>query len=128
MEFIMRKLTLAVAAATLSVPASFAVTAEPAAARTIVSSNVDGSYEYQRRYYDRQGNYVGPTWRDQRGRYRCRRPDGTTGLIIGGAAGALIGREVAGRGDRTLGTILGGAAGALIGREVERGRASRRCR
>ena len=49
---------------------------------------------------------------------RCR--SGTTGAIVGGAAGALLGREVAGRGDRTLGTILGGAAGALGGRAITR--------
>ncbi len=56
----------------------------------------------------------------------------TTGLLIGGAAGALIGNQVAGRGDRLLGTVIGGAAGALIGREVDRGssrnRGGRRCR
>jgi hypothetical protein len=32
----------------------------------------------------------------------------------------LIGHEVAGRGDRTLGAILGGAAGALLGRTIDR--------
>ena len=109
----MRKITLAVAATAMAVPAAMTLPAAPASAQ---------------RYYNQQGNYNGPTWRGRDGRYYCRRPDGTTGLIIGGAAGALIGREVAGRGDRTLGTILGGAAGALVGREVERGRASRRCR
>ena len=108
----MRKLTLAIAAATMTVPAAMTLPSAPAQAQ---------------RYYS-NGNYVGPTWRGRDGRYRCRRPDGTTGLIIGGAGGALIGREVAGRGDRTLGTILGAAAGALVGREVERGMARRRCR
>lgn len=110
----MRKFTLALAAATMTVPVAMTVPAAPA--------------EAQSRYYDRNGNYVGPTWRGRDGRYRCRKPDGTTGLIIGGAAGALIGREVAGRGDRTLGTIIGAAAGALVGREVERGVRGRRCR
>ncbi|HEY0325344.1 MAG TPA: glycine zipper 2TM domain-containing protein [Allosphingosinicella sp.] len=38
--------------------------------------------------------------------------------MVGGAAGALLGREIAGRGDRTTGTILGGAVGALLGRQV----------
>ena len=55
----------------------------------------------------------------------CRKKDGTTGLIIGGAAGALLGREVDGGRDRTLGTILGAAAGALLGKEVDGGT---RCR
>lgn len=73
------------------------------------------------RYYNQQGYYSGPTWRGNDGRYYCRRSDGTTGTLIGGAAGALIGSQVAGRGDRTIGAILGGAVGALIGREVDRG-------
>lgn len=109
----MRKITLAMAAATMTIPAAMTLPAAPAQAAV---------------QYDRYGNYIGPTWRGRDGRYRCRRPDGTTGLIVGGAAGALIGREVAGRGDRDVGTILGAAAGALIGREVERGIARRRCR
>ena len=41
--------------------------------------------EAQRRYY-RNGNYDGPTWRGRDGRYHCRRSNGTTGLIVGGAA------------------------------------------
>ena|GEM_PF-1649750 len=79
-------------------------------------------------YYDRNGYYSGPTWRGDDGRYHCRRSDGTTGTIVGGAAGALIGRSVAGRGDRTLGTIIGGAIGAVIGNSVERGGRSDRYR
>jgi hypothetical protein len=49
---------------------------------------------------------------------RYRRCSGTTGTIVGGAGGALLGREIAGRGNRTTGTILGVAAGALLGREL----------
>jgi len=110
----MRKMTMALAAATLTVPA----------AMTLPTPAEAG----QARYYDRSGNYIGPTWRGRDGRYRCRKRNGTTGLIVGGAAGALIGHQIAGRGDRTLGAIIGGAAGALIGREVERGIRGRRCR
>jgi uncharacterized protein YcfJ len=63
--------------------------------------------------------YYGRTYRDYNAdRRQYRRCSGTTGTIIGGAGGALLGREIGGRGDRTLGTILGGAAGALLGREV----------
>jgi uncharacterized protein YcfJ len=61
-------------------------------------------------------------WRDDDGRYRCRRSDGTVGLIVGAAGGALVGRAIDTRGDRTTGTVLGAAAGALLGREVDRGR------
>jgi Glycine zipper 2TM domain len=69
-----------------------------------------------------RGYYDGPVWRGNDGRYRCRRDNGTTGLLIGGATGALIGNEVAGRGDKLLGTIIGGAAGALLGREIDKSR------
>lgn len=73
-----------------------------------------------RRYYtsDNGVRY----WRDDDGRYRCRRSDGTVGLIVGGAAGALAGRAIDTRGERATGTILGAAAGALLGREIDRGR------
>ncbi|MGH6787397.1 MAG: glycine zipper 2TM domain-containing protein [Novosphingobium sp.] len=87
---------------------------------------------YRSASYD-DGYYGEPVYRSTRvwqgddGRYYCRRSNGTTGLIVGAAAGALLGREVAGyRGDRTLGAILGGAAGALLGREIDRG--GSRCR
>ena len=60
-------------------------------------------------------------WRGDDGRYYCRRDNGTTGLIIGAAAGALLGREIDGGRNRTLGTILGAAGGALLGREIDRG-------
>jgi hypothetical protein len=99
-----------------------------------------GSDRYYGRGYDRgyyRGNqraYYGEpvyrntrVWRGNDGRYYCRRSNGTTGLLIGGAAGALLGREVAGDyGDRTLGAILGAAGGALLGREIDRG--GSRCR
>jgi len=52
-------------------------------------------------------------------RPRCEKKSGTTGLIVGGAAGALLGREIDGGRDRTLGTVLGAAGGALLGREIE---------
>jgi outer membrane lipoprotein SlyB len=104
----MRSLIMAVSAATLAVPVSFALPTEQAQAQS--------------------GYYNGPTWRGRDGRIRCRRSNGTTGLLIGGAAGALIGRSVDGGRNRTAGTILGAAAGALVGREVQRGRSSRRCR
>ena len=33
-------------------------------------------------------------WRGNDGRYRCRKSNGTTGLLVGAGAGALLGREV----------------------------------
>jgi outer membrane lipoprotein SlyB len=112
----MRNFILAAAAAAVAGPA------------TDVNTATTGEAQAQRRYYDRNGSYNGPTWRDNRGRYRCRRSNGTTGLIIGGAAGALAGRAIDTRGERTTGTIVGAVAGALVGREVDRNRSSRRCR
>jgi hypothetical protein len=81
-------------------------------------------YNYGRGYgYDRGYRY------DRRYRGRCG--SGTTGAIVGGAAGALLGREVARDGGRyryrhrrggngTVGAIVGGAVGALVGREIDR--------
>lgn len=40
--------------------------------------------------------------------------------MVGGVAGALVGRTIDTRGDRTVGTLLGAAAGAVAGREIER--------
>ena len=70
--------------------------------------------------------YNGKVWQDSQGRYRCKRPNGTTGLIVGAAGGALVGRAIDTRGERATGTILGAAAGALIGRSIDRNRV--RCR
>jgi len=109
----MRNLVIALSATAMAVPVSLALPVEPA--------------EAQSRYY-RNGNYHGPTWRGRDGRYYCRRPNGTVGLIVGGAAGALIGREIDGGRSRTAGTIIGAAAGALLGREIARSGGRRRCR
>lgn len=59
----------------------------------------------------------------------CTRSGGTTGAVVGGVGGALIGNGVAGRGDKLLGTVIGGAAGALGGRAIDKTiTAKRRCR
>jgi hypothetical protein len=88
----------------------------------------DGRYgsTYRGGYRDERVNRNTRVWRGNDGRYHCRRADGTTGMLIGGAIGGLLGNSVAGRGDRTLGTILGLAGGALLGREIDRG--DSRCR
>jgi len=75
-----------------------------------------------------QGYYNGKTWYDGRGRLRCKKSNGTTGLLVGAAGGALLGRAIDTRGSRATGTIVGAAAGALLGREVERSRKRYRCR
>lgn len=87
---------------------------------------------YADRYY-RQGNYPehrlsrnDRIYRGHDGRYYCRHSDGSTGLIIGAATGALLGNALRVGGSSTLSTILGGAAGAAIGSSVDRG--NLRCR
>ena len=103
----MRNMMMAVAAAGLTVPAATLTVAQPAEAQ---------------RYYN------GKTWYDSQGRTRCRRNNGTTGLLVGAAGGALIGRAIDTQGSRATGTIVGAAAGALLGREVERSRKRYVCR
>ena len=68
------------------------------------------------------GEYQGKVWRDSDGRLRCTRPNGTTGLIVGAAGGALIGGAIDTRGERATGTILGAAVGALVGRRLDQSR------
>ena len=87
---------------------------------------VDPAHGRRAKEYQYRGDYyAGPVWQGRDGRMYCRRKNGTTGLIVGAAAGALIGRAVDGGRNRTTGTIVGAAAGALLGREVDRGA---RCR
>ncbi|QXT36222.1 glycine zipper 2TM domain-containing protein [Sphingomonas sanguinis] len=91
-------------------------------------------------YYDPVGDYRdGSQYRERvlqpqdrvyagtDGRYYCRRPDGTTGLIIGGAAGGVLGNLVGGR-SSTIATLLGAAGGALAGRSIEQNQNQFRCR
>ena len=80
----------------------------------------------QQRYYSTDNGIR--YWQGEDGRYYCKRSNGTTGLLIGGAAGALVGRAIDTHGSRTTGTVLGAAAGALLGREVDRNRSTSRCR
>jgi hypothetical protein len=63
----------------------------------------------------------------KRGRYVCHKSGGTTGAIVGGIGGALLGRTIDTGGDRTAGTLIGGGAGALAGREIDRGSKRRNC-
>lgn len=85
-----------------------------------------GQEGYAERSY-RRGDYRARPLRDddniyrgRDGRYYCRRDDGTTGLVVGGIAGGVLGNIIAPGGSKTLGTILGAAAGALGGREIDR--------
>jgi hypothetical protein len=77
-------------------------------------------------YRERPLSAQDEVYRGSDGRYYCKRSDGTTGLIIGGAGGALLGNVIDGGRHRTAGTLIGGALGALLGRSVEQN--SVRCR
>lgn len=80
--------------------------------------------------YDR--GYNGQTY------YGTNRCSGTTGTVVGGVAGAVIGSKIAGGrqsydyygnrrgGSSATGAIIGGAVGALLGRKVDKDSCKRR--
>jgi len=74
-----------------------------------------------RRYRPRRLGRSDRIYRGSDNRYYCQRDDGTTGLIVGGMVGGVLGHVVAPGGSKTLGTILGAGAGALIGRAIDDG-------
>ena len=61
--------------------------------------------------------YRGRTYHHRYYSHRCFRGHGTTGAIIGGGTGALIGSAVT---HGIAGPIIGAAGGALLGRHIER--------
>lgn len=125
----MKKTILAATLAAIALPAAPALADPPSWAPAHGYHKVRGD-----RVYDSRGRYLEPrrisrndqVWRGRDGRYYCKRSNGTTGLIIGAAGGALLGRAIDTRGERTTGTILGAVGGALLGREIER--SGGRCR
>ena len=86
----------------------------------------DRYYRDDRRYRERRLSRNDRIYRGRDGRYYCRRSDGTTGLIVGGLAGGVLGNVIAPGGSETLGTIVGAGAGAAVGYAIDRGEA--RCR
>ncbi|WP_265530286.1 glycine zipper 2TM domain-containing protein [Sphingomicrobium marinum] len=102
----MKNMMLALGAATMAIPVAATVAPVQAEAQ---------------RYYDRgyERPYSGRVWQDRRGYYRCKKSDGTTGMLVGAAGGAILGRKLDGRGDKAVGTILGAAAGAILGKKIE---------
>lgn len=70
--------------------------------------------------------------------YYGNRCSGTTGTVVGGVAGAVIGSKIAGGrtrydyygnrrgGSSTTGALIGGAVGALLGRKVDKDACQRR--
>ena len=104
----MRNIILAITAVSLAIPASMAFPTTSAEAK---------KSQYRE-------------WRGKDGRTYCKKSNGTTGLIVGGIGGALVGRTIDTRGDRTLGTVGGAVGGALLGREIDKSTSNnkRRCR
>ena len=107
--------TLALAGLGMAVPATAAPIAAPTAVAATYESGIqwnETSFEHKRgrrhghgRYdddYSRRG-YEEPVyrntrvWEDDRGVVRCRKTDGTIGLIVCGAAGAILGKQVMSR-------------------------------
>lgn len=137
-------LAAAVPAMALSAPAAqaaaFPVEAPQAQTSQVMTvsdlnADLDRRYKNRDRYgrYDRYDRYDrrderlrhdSRVWRGNDGRYYCKKENGTTGLLIGGAVGGLAGHEIAK--DKTLGAILGAAGGALLGRAIDKSDA--RCR
>lgn len=111
----MRKLILS--AALVAVTAPMPALADPP---SWAPAHGRRAHEREARQYYRGEHYSGPVWEGRGGRVYCRRSNGTTGLIVGAGAGALLGRAIDTHGERTTGTILGAAAGALLGREATR--------
>lgn len=86
----------------------------------------DRYYRDDSRYREYRLSRNDRIYRGRDGRYYCRRSDGTTGLIVGGVAGGLLGNVIAPGGSELLGTVLGAAAGAAVGASVDKNEV--RCR
>lgn len=94
----MRKTMLALAAASLTIPA------------ITVPSAADGRTRYR-------GTSHSHTY--------CKRRSGTTGTIVGAVGGGLLGNAIVGG---TAGTLIGAGAGALGGRAIEKNTLGPKCR
>jgi hypothetical protein len=93
----------------------------------LFGSRDPGGVWYADQYYRDGPNYaprrLGPNDRiyaGRDGRYYCRRSDGTSGLIVGGIAGGVLGTALRPGGSGLLGALLGGAAGAAAGEAIDR--------
>jgi len=95
----MRKTILTLAAFAVAVPVGVALPLDSASAQSS-------------RYYK------GTNYSKARYVQKCRRSSGTTGLVGGGVAGAVVGNQVIGGG--LLGTAAGAVGGALAGRAIDR--------
>jgi hypothetical protein len=115
---------LSLIGAALAMTGTALIPATPAAAQSRYVYNDSRGYYGDRDYrgydrgYGRDRGYRDYRRydRDDRRYYRDRARD----KCNDGDGGTIVGAIAAGRGDRTLGTILGGAVGAIAGREIDR--------
>ena len=94
------------------------------------ATEYDASRDYRDdpRYQERQLSANDQVYRGSDGRYYCKRNDGTTGLIVGGAGGGVLGNIIDGGRNRAAGTLIGGALGALAGRALQQQNTPVSCR
>ena len=78
-------------------------------------------YRHDSRYHRRHLTRDDTIYRGSDGRYYCKHDDGTTGLIVGGVAGGVLGNLIAPGGSSTIGTLLGAAGGAVLGQAIDKG-------
>jgi Predicted outer membrane lipoprotein len=87
----------------------------PALIAALGLSTIDASPAFARHHYRSHAHY---RW--------CRHSSGTTGLVAGGAGGALLGHALIGG---PVGIVAGAVGGALGGRAIDRTlTAKKRCR
>jgi uncharacterized protein YcfJ len=77
-------------------------------------------YRNDPRYHERRLSRNDEVYVGRDGRYYCKRSDGTTGLIVGGIAGGVLGNLIAPGGSKTLGTLLGAGGGAAAGSAIDK--------
>ncbi|WP_404710811.1 glycine zipper 2TM domain-containing protein [Sphingomonas sp. MMS24-J13] len=80
----------------------------------------DQYYRDDPRYREHRLRRNDMVYQGRDGRYYCKRSDGSTGLIVGGIAGGLLGNIIAPGGSKTLGTLLGAAGGAAVGTSIDK--------
>jgi outer membrane lipoprotein SlyB len=87
------------------------------------AGNYDAYHHYRGgdRYHRRHLSRNDTIYRGSDGRYYCKHDDGTTGLIVGGVAGGVLGNLIAPGGSATIGTLLGAAGGAVLGQAIDKG-------
>lgn len=96
--------------------------------RYVTDYDASRYYRADPRYTERRLGLDDEVYRGSDGRYYCKRSDGTTGLIVGAAGGAILGNIIDGGRNRAAGTLIGGALGAILGQQVDKNNSEVRCR